>query len=238
MMNKTFKLKGFTLIELLVVVAIIAVLVAILLPAMQTARQSTRKITCQSQLRQLGTGIGYYAVDYNDYMMSAGVVLLPADFPPSQYYPYTRWYDWIRVRYLKGPTEYWGAPYNPSLVTTCPEIDPDAGDFRGYGMNVFGPGGTGYWPLFVNYRRNSEVVTDPSVSVYVTDTANPVLPYNSLQASHPDYPSEYWAIPARRHANSYNILFVDLHVENMSFSRPTRDSSHRWNLFGVAGYDP
>ena len=44
----------FTLIELLVVVAIIAVLVAILLPALQTAREQARKITCASNLRQLG----------------------------------------------------------------------------------------------------------------------------------------------------------------------------------------
>jgi prepilin-type processing-associated H-X9-DG protein len=219
-----------------VVVAIIAVLVSLLLPAMQTARQTTRKITCQSQLRQLGTGIGYYATDYNDYMMSADVVLKSADFPPFEYYIHTRWYDWIRVKYLKGRTEHWQNPYEPDLVTTCPEVDPDAGGFRGYGMNVYGPGCTGYWPLVVNYRRNSEVVTDPSVSVYVTDTTNPAYPYSSLQVSHPDYSAEYWATPARRHANSYNILFVDLHVENMAFSRPTHDSSHRWNLFGIAGY--
>jgi prepilin-type N-terminal cleavage/methylation domain-containing protein len=235
-MKKTSRLKGFTLIELLVVVAIIAVLVALLLPAMQSARQRTRTITCRSRLRQLGTGIGYYAGDYNDYMMSVAVVLQPADFPPSEYYIYTRWYDWIRVKYLRGPTEKWWNTYDPNLVTTCPEIDPDLGGYESFGMNVYGPGCSGYWPLVVNYRRNSEVVTDPSVSVYVTDTTNPSYPYYNLHVSNPDYPAQWWAFPARRHANSYDILFVDLHVGNMSSSMPTRDSSHRWNLFGISGF--
>jgi len=56
--------KGFTLIELLVVVAIIAVLVAILLPAMQQAREVARKTICASNLRQMGMGEEYYAMDW------------------------------------------------------------------------------------------------------------------------------------------------------------------------------
>ncbi len=64
----TQKKKGFTLIELLVVVAIIAVLVAMLLPAIAKARTHARTITCQSNLRQLGTMFQVYMDQNYDWL--------------------------------------------------------------------------------------------------------------------------------------------------------------------------
>lgn len=52
--------RGFTLIELLVVIAIIAILVALLLPAVQSAREAARKMSCKSNLKQLGIALHNY----------------------------------------------------------------------------------------------------------------------------------------------------------------------------------
>ena len=61
--------KSFTLIELLVVVAIIAVLLAVLLPSLAAARSQAASISCQSNLRQLGLGLQFYADESNGFMM-------------------------------------------------------------------------------------------------------------------------------------------------------------------------
>lgn len=51
---------AYTLIELLVVIFIIALLVALLLPAVQAARESARRISCSSNLKQLGAALHNY----------------------------------------------------------------------------------------------------------------------------------------------------------------------------------
>jgi prepilin-type N-terminal cleavage/methylation domain-containing protein/prepilin-type processing-associated H-X9-DG protein len=60
------KQKAFTLIELLVVIAIIAILAAILFPVFAQAREAARKASCQSNLKQIGSGWLMYVQDYDE----------------------------------------------------------------------------------------------------------------------------------------------------------------------------
>jgi prepilin-type N-terminal cleavage/methylation domain-containing protein len=58
--------RAFTLLELLTTIAIIAVLAALLLPALQNSYGKARRITCSSQLKQIGVAFHAWAHEHND----------------------------------------------------------------------------------------------------------------------------------------------------------------------------
>ncbi|MHC4166711.1 MAG: type II secretion system protein [Planctomycetota bacterium] len=79
--------KAFTLTELLVVIAIIALLMAILAPVLHRARMQAQRVSCASNIRQMGTGINLYAQDFD------GLIPPMNEVRPRQTEGhYTRWF--------------------------------------------------------------------------------------------------------------------------------------------------
>lgn len=54
---------GFTLIDLLVSIAVMGVLISLLVPSLKSARESARRVSCASNIRQVGYALQMYASD-------------------------------------------------------------------------------------------------------------------------------------------------------------------------------
>ena len=134
-MQKSFR-PAFTLIELLVVIAIIALLMALLLPAIQKVRAAADRMSCASNLRQIGIALHHYHNDYNT-LPASGWTVVNSSNPSGKYVgwravltPYIE-QDSIRSKYDRN-YHWWEEP-NLTLAATkvkiyvCPAT-PDRGE--------------------------------------------------------------------------------------------------------------
>ncbi len=107
---------AFTLVELMAVIAIIASLVAILFPVMSGAIGSAKKVTCASNLYNIGVATGLYLGDNNDvYPETVNYV--------SRYMPKIQWGLPVGLdpRDYESPVEAMGAYISNPEIWRCPQ---------------------------------------------------------------------------------------------------------------------
>lgn len=66
--------RGFTLIELITVIFILAIIMAIMIPNMRRAFYKAKLTGCQSNLRNLATGVHQYSVENEHYPTNLGEI--------------------------------------------------------------------------------------------------------------------------------------------------------------------
>jgi prepilin-type N-terminal cleavage/methylation domain-containing protein/prepilin-type processing-associated H-X9-DG protein len=204
---------GFTLIELLVVIAIIAILAAILFPVFARARENARKISCLSNMKQIGLGVMQYTQDYDERY-------------PMRYYGGSgatqEANTWRRVifPYVKS-TQLFQCPSNSNNTILADDSTPanmtsaglPAGSpqfFRSYainGANTFG----GTPPSEYNRAASLAEIVSTSETILVAE-------HSQGRGFTGDITDAQWGDPAyvfKGHLGQSNFLFCDGHAKAM-----------------------
>jgi prepilin-type N-terminal cleavage/methylation domain-containing protein len=133
--SESTRSRAFTLIELLVVIAIIAILAALLLPALSRAKRKADRVSCLSNLRQIGLFVQYYTDENRD--------IFPAhrnqNEPDNSTTALTNWWGTTVIGYARNQSNLFHCPAIKSMQLENGTQWNWAFDCHkvGYGINSF-----------------------------------------------------------------------------------------------------
>ena len=249
------KKQGFTLIELLVVISVIAVLMAILMPALQRAKDQARRVSCANNLKQIGTSLHMYGVDFDGKLpLNHGgawwqdVAYSTTDFIISTGGDRHTFYCPVDTTFNGDMAILWQFSQNPPLNARIEDVEePETNRNSYYRVSSYfwlmdtevgratkpnGVPDSWKWPrtLNVKYAAETELVLDRTLSTGSNpDTASFTQVSGVLLGMAGLYDRTNHLVRGTR-PDGANILFVDGHLGKRSFSEMIvrRDGPTHW----------
>ena len=202
--------RGFTLIELLVVLAILLILAALAAPGLLHGIDLSRRVTCLSNLRQIGMGVHLYAQDHEDAkppFHSEPVPMKPTFTSPN----------------VKQGDELVGLGLliedyvSTHEIFLCQAVEPEAdnNNDRAAWLSGYVTGSSYLYEWFHAMPRNYELRTEAERRQF--EATRHLTPAPDGQAMVMDINCRYWPqyrgpVYAHRSLGTCNILFHDGHT--------------------------
>jgi prepilin-type N-terminal cleavage/methylation domain-containing protein len=115
--------RAFTLIELVVAIAIIGILAGLILPAISSAREASRKLTCNSNMRQIGLGLFAHMAAHRRF--PAGAMAKEYVGSPQTPWNFYRWSALAMITpHLDGTNVYRKLDLSKPLYQITLNVDP------------------------------------------------------------------------------------------------------------------
>ena len=133
----------FTLIELLTVIAVISILVSLLLPSLQKARNQAKSIKCISNLKQVFSGLVFYAGDHKFYPAAKPSQEAGGAYPADSFVWSFRVAPYLGQRgtpRAHDGIDIWqdASDIRNAGALNCPGLVIGGKDMSSYAMNTFG----------------------------------------------------------------------------------------------------